>query len=297
MPPDKRRGIGLLGLGEVGRILATDIHTLTGRAVRAYDILFDDPHSPPSAAAARLAGLHRCASAAEVVDACDVVISAVTAAQDIAAARSVAGALAAGTWFLDLNSVSPSTKQAVAAIIESAGGRYVEAAVMSPILPMRCASPILLGGPRARAFVDTAIELGFSAVRVFSDNLGQASATKMCRSVVVKGIESLLTESMLAARHYGVEADVIESLQGLAGNDDWEAFARYMISRSLEHGARRAEEMREVAATVGEAGVEPLMSSACARRQDLAASSACAPGDVPLSEMLDIMCAGSEVDA
>jgi len=93
----------------------------------------------------------------------------------------------------------------------------------------------------------------------------------MCRSVMIKGIEALLTESLLTARHYGVDATVLASLSDLLPVGDWNRLAAYMISRSLEHGKRRAEEMREVAQTVAEAGIAPLMTRACVERQDWAA--------------------------
>jgi 3-hydroxyisobutyrate dehydrogenase-like beta-hydroxyacid dehydrogenase len=281
------RTICLLGFGEVGQILGADLGRLDDLALRAYDVLFDDPASAPSEAAARMPQVEARASATDAARGADLVISAVTAARDLEAAGSVAGALAAGAWFLDVNSVSPETRTRVADVVEKAGGRYVEAAVMAPISPRRIASPMLLGGPHAQSFVAAAAGLGFTGARAFSDSTGLASATKMCRSVIVKGIESLLTESLTAARHYGVEREVLESLRGLANNDDWEGFARYMISRSLEHGTRRAEEMREVATTVGDAGVAPLMSSACAKRQELAAAVGLIPGDEDLYELLD----------
>ena len=53
------------------------------------------------------------------------------------------------------------------------------------------------------------------APSVFSDEIGRASAAKMCRSVIVKGMEALLGESLLAARHYGVESAVLESLRAV----------------------------------------------------------------------------------
>lgn len=289
MPSATPRTICLLGLGEVGQILAADLGAREGVSIRAYDILFAEPGSVPSQAVARMPEVNACESADDAAAGSQLIISAVTAAEDLNAAQSVAGALDNDAWFLDLNSVSPSTKAEVADVIENADGRYVEAAVMAPIKPQRVASPMLLGGPRAKVFVAIAAELGFAGARAFSDSIGLASATKMCRSVVVKGIESLLTESLLAARQYGVEQEVLESLRGLANNDDWEGFAKYMISRSLEHGTRRAEEMREVANTVGDAGIEPLMSSACALRQDWAASFAVTPGDDQLIELLDRM--------
>jgi hypothetical protein len=98
---------------------------------------------------------------------------------------------------------------------------------------------------------------------------------------MIKGVEALLAESMLTARTWGVEDRVLASLSNLLPWDDWEQLAAYMISRSIVHGARRAEEMREAAATVAAAGVEPLMSRAAARRQDWAS----AFGDVPLEPL------------
>jgi 3-hydroxyisobutyrate dehydrogenase-like beta-hydroxyacid dehydrogenase len=195
----------------------------------------------------------------------------VTAANDLVAAQAIAPGIAAGAFFLDMNSASPGQKQASAAAIDGAGGRYVEAAVMSPIHPKRVASPMLLGGPHADAFAAMAAPLGFAGIEIFSDEVGKASATKMCRSVVIKGVEALLTESMLAARAYGVEDRVLATLSNLLPSDDWEKLAAYMISRALEHGERRAEEMREAARTVAETGIEPLMATATAARQDFSA--------------------------
>jgi len=163
-------------------------------------------------------------------------------------------------------------KQACSQIIDAAGGRYVEAAVMTPIAPKRIASPMLLGGPHATDFISRANPVGFSGAQVFSQIIGQACATKMCRSVIIKGVEALLLESMVAARHYGVEKTVLDSLSDLLPVGDWDRLARYMISRALEHGTRRAEEMRESAKTVAEAGLEPLMTTATAEREDWAAA-------------------------
>jgi 3-hydroxyisobutyrate dehydrogenase-like beta-hydroxyacid dehydrogenase len=176
-----------------------------------------------------------------------------------------------GTFYLDVNSVSPATKQASADIIDHAGGRYVEAAVMTPIAPKRIASAMLLGGRHANDFMSYARPLGFAG-QPFAEEIGRASATKMCRSVIIKGVESLLCESLVAARHFGVEQQVLNSLSDLLPVGDWEKVASYMISRALEHGVRRAEEMREAAQTVHEAGIEPLMALATAEREERAAA-------------------------
>lgn len=158
---------------------------------------------------------------------------------------------------------------------------------MAPIFPKRSAVPMLIGGPHAEAFCAIAAELGFSGAEFCASEIGVASATKMCRSVIIKGMESLLTESMLAARRYGVEQKVLALLDNLLRTDDWEELARYMLSRSLEHGQRRAEEMREVAQTLREAGVSPWMSLASVERQVEAAGFAAARSRETLAEMLD----------
>jgi 3-hydroxyisobutyrate dehydrogenase-like beta-hydroxyacid dehydrogenase len=275
----------LIGFGEVGQILAADLANAGARDIIAFDVLFHNPDSSPSRGLKTLP-VTAASSAAEAVRDAELILCAVTAAADCDAAQSVIAGLKPGAFYVDLNSASPGMKQASAALIGAAGGRYVEAAVMTPFPPKRIASPMLLGGPHAAAFLELASPFGFSAT-IFSETIGKASATKMCRSVMIKGIEALLTESMLAARHYGVEDTVLASLSDLLPVGDWPKLAHYMISRSLEHGVRRAEEMREAARTVEEAGVAPLMSRSIAERQDWAAGHREALGDHDLAQMLD----------
>jgi 3-hydroxyisobutyrate dehydrogenase-like beta-hydroxyacid dehydrogenase len=274
--------VTVLGLGEVGTVLAEDL----AGTVTAWDIAFTD-HEGAAAANARRLGVPTADNASDSVRAADVVISAVTAANALSAARSVAGGIRPRCWFLDLNSAAPDQKQAAADVIEAASGCYVEAAVMSPIMPDRLAAPILLGGPHAGEFAEVARALGFTGTEVYADVVGPASATKLCRSVVIKGVEALLTEALLAAREWRVEGRVLASLSNLLPADDWEKLAAYMISRSLEHGARRAEEMHEAAATVAGTGIEPVMAEAIARRQDWAAAHRPAVLDDGLIPLLD----------
>ncbi|MES1202540.1 MAG: DUF1932 domain-containing protein [Pseudomonadota bacterium] len=279
--------ICLIGFGEVGQILAEDLIKAGVKDISAYDVLFKIADSAPSAAAKKL-GVRATVSAVKAAMGAELILCAVTAASDLDAARSVTGGMGANVFFVDMNSASPGVKQLASQIVDAAGGRYVEAAVMTPIHPLRIASPTLLGGPHAQAFLQRARPLGFN-VTVASDHVGRASATKMCRSVIIKGLESLLTESMISARHYGVEKEVLASLSDMLPIPDWEKLARYMISRSLEHGQRRAEEMREVAKTVQEAGLDPLMSAACAARQDWSARHKGALSESELGAMLDAL--------
>lgn len=282
------RRIGLLGFGEVGQVLAAGFQSAGVTHLTAFDLLFKSTGSACSGAAER-AGVRVASAAAEAVADADLIVSAVTAAQDLAAARSVIGSIQPGAYFLDVNSVSPGVKVQAANLIDLAGGRYVEATIMSPILPRRIGSPMLFGGNHAAPFLPLAQQLGFTGAQVFSDEVGRAAAAKMCRSVMIKGLEALLTESLLAARHYGVESTVIESLRSLFPDADWLTLAPYMISRSLVHGRRRAAEMREVAQTIAEAGLQPYMSAACAQRQDWAAEFRDMAAVGELESLLDAM--------
>jgi 3-hydroxyisobutyrate dehydrogenase-like beta-hydroxyacid dehydrogenase len=198
----------------------------------------------------------------------DLVISAVTAASSAEVAGQAREAMRAGQIFLDINSCSPGTKRSNSQAVESSGADYVEAAVMAPVPPQRLKVPMLLGGRRAAELAPVLGSLGMNATFI-SDEIGVASAVKMCRSVVIKGLEALAIESMLAARRFGAEKEVLASLQGTFPGMGWQdKLPDYLISRVAEHGRRRAAEMREVADTLEGVGVEATMALATAARQD-----------------------------
>jgi 3-hydroxyisobutyrate dehydrogenase-like beta-hydroxyacid dehydrogenase len=257
--------VALIGYGEVGRILAEDLRA-QGVTVAAHDLkLAGEAGNGLREHAAR----HRvtlAASHAEAVRGADLVVSAVTASQAVAVAEACAPGLMPGAFFLDFNSASPGAKIRAAGIVGAAGGRYVEGAVMTSVPPYRIKVPLLLGGPDAAALEPVVNRLGFAA-RVASEQLGVASATKMCRSVMIKGLEAMVIESFTTARHYGVEDAVIASLHETFPGIDWEKQATYFFQRVIEHGRRRSEEVREVAQTVREAGLEPWSAAGTAERQ------------------------------
>ena len=126
---------------------------------------------------------------------------------------------------------------------------------------------MLLGGARAETLAQTLCGMGMDA-RAVSPDIGVASAIKMCRSVMIKGLEALVIESYTTARHYGVEKHMLPTLTETFPSIDWEKQGAYFFSRVAQHGKRRAEEMREAANTVREAGFEPWMASAIAEKHD-----------------------------
>jgi len=257
--------VGLIGYGEVGRILAEDLRQAKV-AVSAYDLKLGGPAQDDLVNHAARFGIDLAGDHADLAARSDLVISAVTASQAVPAARAAAPGINHGAWFLDFNSASPNAKIAAAGVIGGVGGRFVEGAVMTSVPPYRIKVPLLLGGPEAGQLEPVLAGLGFSA-KVASDRLGVASATKMCRSVMIKGLEAMVIESFTAARAYGVEDAVLDSLAETFPGMEWEKLGAYFFQRVIQHGRRRAEEVREVAVTVAEMGLDPWSSAGTADRQ------------------------------
>ena len=120
--------------------------------------------------------------------------------------------------------------------------------------------PLLVSGPHALAAQPLLEALGFSNVRVVGDEVGRASAIKMIRSVMVKGLEALSWECATAARAAGVFAEVMASLDASEKAVGWAERVAYNRERMETHGQRRAAEMEESARTLQGLGVEPVMT-------------------------------------
>ena len=260
--------IGFVGFGEAAWHIAQGLREAGLAHICAYDsnanapILGDKIQRRAASSQVALT-----VDSAALTENSDVIFSAVTASSAAVAAAQTAPFLQPRHLYIDLNSVSPKLKQAIARTIGDAGARFVEAAVMAPVPPYGHRAPMLLGGVHAPAFVELFAPYGMK-LEVVADTIGAAVAVKMCRSIIVKGLEALLFECVLGARKYGAEERVFASLQESFPGLDWRKMADYMVGRVIEHGERRAREMEEVAATLRDADIEPFLADAIARRQD-----------------------------
>jgi 3-hydroxyisobutyrate dehydrogenase-like beta-hydroxyacid dehydrogenase len=233
--------VTLIGFGEAGQAFALD------EGWRAFDMVPEKSRS---------------ASLAEAMAGANAVLSLVTADEALNAAKQAAELIAPGGYFFDMNSVAPDTKRAAAAIIDASGGRYVDVAVMSPVLPARLATPLLVSAPYAEDGAAVLLQLGFVNVRVVGSEVGRASTIKMLRSVMYKGMEALTAECLIACEKAGVTEEVLGSFE-----HDWASGADYRLDRMMVHGLRRSAEMEEVVKTLEALGVEPLMTRGTVVRQ------------------------------
>jgi 3-hydroxyisobutyrate dehydrogenase-like beta-hydroxyacid dehydrogenase len=257
--------IAFIGFGEAGQAIAGGLHDADAAQIAAWDILFPDAAGDKLRRAAEISEVHCARSAAEAVQEAEIVISAVTAASSGDAAQSVQAHLRGSPFFLDINSVSPARKQDSAKLLGSAA-RYIDVAVIAPIHPARHQTPLLLAGPDSRAVAPILAGLGMRA-SIAGTEIGTAAAIKMVRSVMIKGIEALTLECFLAAARAGVIDEVAVSMRNNYPGLDWAKIVPYNLERMAVHGERRAAEMEEVAETLRELGVEPLMTNATVRRQ------------------------------
>jgi len=257
--------ISFIGFGEAGQAIASGLREGGIERVAAWDVLFPEPAGEPLKVTGNNMGVRCTASAREAVAGTDIIVSAVTAASSLEAARSVEPYLAGNPWYLDINSVSPGRKQNTERLL---GGkaRYIDVAVIAPVHPGRHRTPLLISGPHAEAVSPLLQELEMR-LTVVGPATGAAAAIKMIRSVMIKGIEALTLECFLAASRAGVLDEVTASLRNNYLGVDWPAMSEYNLERMASHGERRAVEMTESAATLRELGLDPLMVDATVRRQ------------------------------
>jgi 3-hydroxyisobutyrate dehydrogenase-like beta-hydroxyacid dehydrogenase len=263
--PKTKPAFCFIGFGEAGQAIAAGLRDEGVKRIAAWDIVFPMAEGEKLKTAAAAIEVRCASSAADAVRDADIIVSAVTAAASVEAAQSVKPHLAGAPFFLDINSVSPSRKQETAKLLGSAA-RYVDVAVIAPIHPARHQTPLLLAGPHADAVAPVLAALAMRAT-VAGAEVGAAAAIKMIRSVIMKGMEALTLECFLAAARAGVVDEVAGSLKNNYPSLDWAKIIPYNLERMASHGERRAAEMEEVAATLRELGIEPLMTQATVQRQ------------------------------
>lgn len=267
----KTLNLALIGYGEVGHIFAREF-LAAGASVAAYDILFDDPDERAARIEdAQSAGVRPAKNAADAADGAAVVVSAVTAASAATVADEAVAYLRPGQMFFDINSASPGTKKRAAEHVNAAGAHYVEGAVMAPVPGPGLKVPILAGGPAAEQAAETLNGLGMNITAVTREP-GRASAMKLCRSIMIKGIEALILDCAAAARLWDVESEVYASLGATFPSIDFRALATAMAARVRQHGLRRAAEMREAAMMLEDLSLDGSLARAVADAQERGAA-------------------------
>lgn len=253
--------VGFIGFGEAASNMAAGLAEEGLCGIVAYDVAWQDPsYGRLIQERARLAGATLVADNASLIQQVEIIISATSASLAVPVAEQSAAYLQS-KLYADVNSASPIAKEKVGTIVAQAGGRFVDIAMMGPLSTFRHKVPILASGPAAKEFHDAMTPYGMK-ITIVGDAPGRASAIKMFRSVVMKGLEALALEMMVAAHHFDTEDAVIDSIIASTGMTTFRKLMHGLVTSDAIHAERRMHEMDEVIATLEEMGMDPIMSRA-----------------------------------
>lgn len=255
--------IAFIGFGEAAEAFWTGLDQAEVLKARAFDIKTDSEDSDVRQnmlARYQQFAVEGCATLADALAEADLVFSVVTADQASVVASQAAPLLKEGALFLDCNSCAPQTKQASAKAIQNGLGRYVDVAVMSPVNPLKNRTPLLLSGDYTQPAKAALDRLNMNAT-IEPGPVGRASSIKMVRSIMVKGMEALFAECLLAGRLAGVDEAVLASLEASNPGFDGARKGGYNLERMTQHGIRRAAEMEEVCHFLAHLGITDPLSA------------------------------------
>lgn len=248
------RRIAVLGLGEAGAALASDLAAAAGAGAGAH-VAGYDPAAPLTPE-----GVVRHDDPASAVAGADLVLAVTPASGAAAALDSVVGTLPPGAIYADLSTASPGCKHRLASTAAAAGVGFVDVALMAPVPGNGLRTPSLAAGTAAADFAATMRPLGMP-VEVVGPEAGQAATRKLLRSVVMKGLAQLLIEAVRAAEAAGLAAETWDQLLKQLSDVD-EALLRRLVSGTPLHARRRLDEMEATVELLDELGVDATMSRA-----------------------------------
>jgi 3-hydroxyisobutyrate dehydrogenase-like beta-hydroxyacid dehydrogenase len=256
--------ITIIGFGEAGQSISKGLVS-AATAIAVYDIRFSGPERDKLIERAKEYGAVPHEGLADAIAGSDIIMSAVVADVAIKVSADVAAAISPGQVFIDLNSVSPRTKQAISRNIEGREGDFIEAVVMARVAGEGHKTPMLFAGPLAADISEKLNDIGMNTQAV-GKTIGQASANKMLRSIMAKGISALLLECLVAAHRYGIVDRILGSVATSFPGIDWDKTSNYYLGRVALHGQRMGAEMNEVAETLSDIGLDPVMARAIGAR-------------------------------
>jgi 3-hydroxyisobutyrate dehydrogenase-like beta-hydroxyacid dehydrogenase len=255
--------VGFLGFGEAGSSIAGGLTDAGFTELAAFDIAWES--SDLIRERASDLGVVLVSSPRGLAQRVDTVISAVVCSEAANAAGSIMDHLDGDHTYMDINSVAAGVKIGIATRFSKRGLRFLDVAVMGNIKRDLASVPLLVAGPGGVAIMERFSDVPVDAT-VVSEHVGGAARVKMFRSLFVKGLEALALESMMASYATGTHEQVLASLEHTFGKYTFSGLITHLVERHAVHGKRRADELLEVADSVAEAGVDPIMAEAGHRR-------------------------------
>jgi 3-hydroxyisobutyrate dehydrogenase-like beta-hydroxyacid dehydrogenase len=236
--------IGVLHPGDMGSAVGRQL------ALRGHKVLYaSHGRSAETRARAEWAGMTDAATPAAMARDCAFILSICPPH----AAKEVAGEVAAysGTY-VDANAIAPATAREVGSLIEAGGGCMVDGGIIGGPPQREGTTRLYVSGAQAASVLDL-FEGTVLDVRSVGDDVGLASALKMCFAAWTKGTSALLLAIRAVATREGVDSALVT---------EWEQSQSALVGRSAgaagaahDKGWRWRGEMEEIAATFTAAGL------------------------------------------
>ena len=238
--------IGILHPGEMGiSVAASAIQT-------GHDVFWaSHQRSDKTRQRAEQHGLVDVHSLAELCQTCEVIFSVCPphAAEEVA--RSVVERGFKG-YYLDANAISPHRSIKIGQMLTTNGIHFIDGGIIGGPAWKPNETRLYLSGPDAKIIADCFLN-GPLETKILSDEIGSASALKMCYAAYSKGTTALLAAILATAESLGVRGELY------AEWDLDDAGFSEQINRKVRRVTAKAwrfeGEMLEIADTFREAGL------------------------------------------
>jgi 3-hydroxyisobutyrate dehydrogenase-like beta-hydroxyacid dehydrogenase len=236
---------GEMGAGTGGQLVRHGlkvITNLTGRSARSRGL-------------AEQAGMEDVRDDAALVRDADMFLYILPPSQAIALAQTIAPHIEASgknILYADCNAVAPTTKTEIQAVIEQAGGRFVDVGILGdPPSPEKNPTRYYVSGSHADEFA--ALKDHGLNIITCGDEVGRAAAIKMCFAAMTKTMIAVAAETFAAAEALGVYDEVVHELStGQKGGFDW---AANRVTQTPPKAYRWIYEVEEIGRTFADLGL------------------------------------------
>ncbi len=155
---------------------------------------------------------------------------------------------------VDCNAIAPDTVHEIAAVIQGAGGRFLDAGIIGSPPRGKAKTNLYVSGPGAADLEQLAGPQ--LVVHVVSERIADASALKMCYGALNKGTQALWLDVLIAAQRLGVDGLLDQQLQQ-SHQADLYKWALGQFPQMPPKAYRWVPEMLEISKTLGASGITP----------------------------------------
>ena len=250
--------VAILSPGDMGSNVGRALHE---NGLEVITLLEGRSERTRSLAAA--AGLADAGSMRSLVERADLILSILVPSEAERLAEEVAAVIretGKSVAYADCNAISPETVKRIGRVIESAGGRFIDAGIIGGP-PRNGSKPprFYASGPH-EAVLGELDGRGIS-VPLMGGEVGRASAIKMCYAAITKGTQALYAATLVAADALGTYDDLIAEME----SSQPETVKRMGSVVGVSSKAFRwVGEMEEIASTFADAGSTPLIHEGAA---------------------------------